>query len=75
LTFFADECVAESVCKFLEEHGHDVLRAKQKIPEGTQDPIVAKISQDLGAILLSDDNDMQAIVARRPDGQKGVFAS
>lgn len=63
----------ESACKFLEERGHEVLRAKDKVPEGTPDPIVAKVAQDLDAILLTDDSDFQTIVARRPDGQKRRF--
>lgn len=73
MTFLADECVNESACKFLEERGHEVIRAKEKAPEGTQDPIVAKVAQDLSAILLTDDSDFKAIVARRQDAQKMRF--
>jgi len=73
LTFLADECVAESVCEFLEKRGHGVIRAKQTIPDGTQDPIVAKVAEDLSAILLTDDADFKIIVARRQDGQKRRF--
>ena len=65
--------MTESACKFLEERGHEVLRAKNKVPEGTPDPIVAKVSQDLDAILLTDDADFKTIVSRRPDGQKRRF--
>ena len=50
-----------------------MLRAKDKVPEGTQDPIVAKVAQDLSAILLTDDSDFKTIVKRRPDGQKRRF--
>ena len=63
----------ESACKFLEERGHKVLRARDRVPEGTPDPIVAKVAQDLDAILLSDDSDMTTIVARRPEGQRRRF--
>lgn len=63
----------ESACRFLEERGHVVLRAKDKVPEGTPDPIVAKVAQDLESILLTDDADFKTIVARRPDGQKRRF--
>lgn len=65
--------MTESVCKFLEERGHEVIRAKKTIPEGTEDPVVAKVSQDLEAILLTDDSDYKAIISRRPDGQKARF--
>lgn len=50
-----------------------MLRAKAKIPEGTEDPIVAKTSQNLGAILLTDDSDFRKIVARRPNGERRRF--
>ncbi|QIG78502.1 DUF5615 family PIN-like protein [Stakelama tenebrarum] len=73
MTFFADECVAESVSRFLEKRGHTVIRAKDTVPEGTQDPIVAKVANDLEAILLTDDADFKAIIARRPDGQRARF--
>lgn len=63
----------ESACKFLEERGHKVLRARDKVPEGTPDPIVAKVSQDLEAILLTDDTDFDSFVAKRQDGQKKRF--
>lgn len=49
------------------------MRARDNVPEGTPDPIVAKVSQDLEAILLTDDSDFKDIVARRSDGQKGRF--
>ncbi|MCR9179380.1 MAG: hypothetical protein NXH71_04000 [Erythrobacteraceae bacterium] len=49
------------------------LRARDKVPEGTPDPIVAKVAQDLEAILLTDDSDFRTIVTRRPDGQKKRF--
>lgn len=43
------------------------------MPEGTPDPIVAKVSEDLTAILLTDDADFNTIVARRMEGQKRRF--
>ncbi|WP_443018093.1 DUF5615 family PIN-like protein [Sphingomonas sp. 37zxx] len=73
MTFLADECVTESVSQFLEERGHEVIRAKQKIPEGTQDPIVAKVAEDLSAILLTDDADFNTVASRRPNGQRRRF--
>ena len=49
------------------------MRARDKVPEGTPDPIVAKVSQDLEAILLTDDTDFDSFVAKRQDGQKRRF--
>lgn len=63
----------ESASRFLEERGHEVIRAKEKVPEGTPDPIVARVAEDLSAILLTDDADFRTIVARRQDAQKRRF--
>ncbi len=65
--------MSESACRFLEDRGHEVLRARDKVPEGTQDPIVAKVAQDLSAVLLTDDSDFKTIASRRQDGQKARF--
>lgn len=74
MRFFADECVTESASKFLEERGHEVIRAKKTLPEGTEDPIVAKVAEDLSAILLTDDSDIQTIIMkRRPEGTRRRF--
>jgi predicted nuclease of predicted toxin-antitoxin system len=64
LRFFADHCVAESVCKFLEARGHEVVRLRTELPTDTPDPIVAKHTQDTGTILLSDDSDYDTIARR-----------
>lgn len=65
--------MAESALKFLEERGHEVIRAKSKLPEGTEDPVVAKVANDMDAILLTDDADFRTIIKRRPDGQRARF--
>jgi hypothetical protein len=54
----------------MSARGHEVIRAKEKVPEGTQDPIVAKVAEDHSAIFLSDDADFKTIVARRQDGRR-----
>jgi len=43
------------------------------VPEGTQDPIVAKVAEDLSAIFLTDDADVKTLVRRRPEGQRRRF--
>lgn len=43
------------------------------MPEGTEDPIIAKVPEDLSAILLTDDADVKTISARRPEGQRRRF--
>jgi predicted nuclease of predicted toxin-antitoxin system len=71
--FFADHCVAESVCKFLEGRGHEVIRLRDVLPTDSPDPLVAKVAQDNDAVLLSHDGDFNAIASRVPVGAKSRF--
>lgn len=43
------------------------------LPTDTPDPIVAKTSQDLEAILISDDGDFKKVAGRRPNAHKPRF--
>lgn len=43
------------------------------MPTDTPDPIVAKTSQDMAAILISDDGDFQKIAGRKPTAHKPRF--
>lgn len=65
--------MAESVCRFLEERGHEVTRLSAVLPTDTPDPIVAKVAQDAGMILISDDQDFKQIAGRKPNAQKPRF--
>jgi predicted nuclease of predicted toxin-antitoxin system len=65
--------VAESVCKFLEARGHEVVRLRSELATDTPDPIVAKHAQDTGTILLSDDGDYNAIAPRAGKPHKPRF--
>ena len=62
--------MAESVCKFLEERGYEVTRLRNVIGEDSPDPLVAKVSQDLDMILISDDADFKHVAGRRPNAHK-----
>jgi predicted nuclease of predicted toxin-antitoxin system len=43
------------------------------LPGDTPDPIVAKTSQDMGAILISDDGDFKQIAGKRANAHKPRF--
>lgn len=65
--------MAESVCRFLEERGHEVVRLRSILPTDTPDPIVAKTAQDIEAILISDDQDFNVIAGRKPTARQRRF--
>lgn len=57
--------MAESVCEFLEQRGHVVIRSRSVIATDSTDPVVAKAAAQNDAILLSDDGDFKQLVKRR----------
>lgn len=65
--------MAESVAKFLEGLGHEVIRLRDVLPMDSPDPLVAKVSQDQRAILISNDADFRKIAPRVPDGERSRF--
>lgn len=73
MRFMIDENVAASVCRKLRELGAEARYIRELIPEGSVDPLVAYVSQERSAILISHDGDFQKIAPRIPDGQKKRF--
>lgn len=65
--------MAESVCKFLEQRGHEVVRLRSVLATDTPDPIVARTAEDMNAILISDDSDFDVIAGRKPTAKQGRF--
>ena len=73
LHFFIDHNVPESVCKFLKGLGHEVTRLRDVMPTDSPDSVVAQYSEQIGAILISNDGDFKNIAPRVPDGQKARY--
>lgn len=65
--------MAESACKLLEARGHSVTRLRDVIPTDSPDPMVAKVSQDHDAILISHDGDYKKIAPRIAKGARRRF--
>lgn len=73
MKFFADHNVTESVCRVLEEKGHDVVRLRDELPPDSPDPVVAKFAEQIDAILISHDGDFKRIAPRIPRGRRARF--
>jgi predicted nuclease of predicted toxin-antitoxin system len=71
--FILDENIPLSVQTMLKAHGHAAPFIREFAPEGSPDPLVATISEQMNAILISFDGDFDKIAPRIPDGQKARF--
>jgi predicted nuclease of predicted toxin-antitoxin system len=71
--FILDENVPADVVDMLVERGHRAEFIRDYVPPGSPDPLVATVSQELNAILVSFDGDFEKIAPRVPHGQKARF--
>ena len=71
--FMLDENVPADVASMLRKHGHTADFIRDYVPSGSPDPVVATVSQELEAILLSFDGDFEVISPRVPHGQRRRF--
>jgi predicted nuclease of predicted toxin-antitoxin system len=66
IRFFIDNCVPDSVGRALAAAGHEVTLLRQALAPDAPDPLVAKHSEALGAVLVTCDKDFR-VAARRVD--------
>jgi predicted nuclease of predicted toxin-antitoxin system len=71
--FLLDENVPIDVANMLIEQGHEADFIRSYVPPGAPDAVVATVSQELEAILLSFDGDFEVISPRIPFGQRRRF--
>ena len=71
--FMLDENVPASVAGILKKLGHQAEFIRDRIAKGSSDPLVATVSQNLDAILVSTDGDFKRIAPRIPNRQKTRF--
>jgi predicted nuclease of predicted toxin-antitoxin system len=70
MRFFTDQNVPESVPKFLERTGYEVMRLREKIATESPDPLVAAVSEANGAILVTVDGDFKTLASRTGIGRR-----
>ncbi len=68
-----DEMVPVSVAGILKQNGHTAEFIRDYTPPGSPDPLVATVSQELEAVLVSFDGDFEKIAPRVPVGQQRRF--
>ncbi len=73
MRFMLDENVPASVAERLAALGHQANFIRDFVPEGSPDPLVATVSENLDAILVSFDGDFEKIAPRVPEGERARF--
>jgi hypothetical protein len=73
LRFLLDHNVPVSVARVLREAGHMAELVSDVLPVDSPDQIVAAVAQSAGAILISADQDFDAIAPRIPKGGRNRF--
>ena len=68
-----DENVPQDVADMLIGHGHKAEFIREYVVPGAPDQVVATVSQELEAVLVSFDGDFEAISPRIPKGQRVRF--
>ena len=71
--FMLDENVPQDVADTLIARGHKAEYIRDYVPPGAPDPLVATVSEELKAILVSFDGDFERIAPRVPHGQRARF--
>jgi predicted nuclease of predicted toxin-antitoxin system len=71
--FILDENVPASVSDLLQRSGHTAVFIYDYVPRASSDPVVATVSQELNAVLVSFDGDFQKIAPRIPRGERTRF--
>jgi len=64
MRFFTDHCVPESVARFLESRGYEVIRLREKSAPDSPDNLVAAVAEANNAVLVSMDSDFRSIASR-----------
>lgn len=70
MKFILDENVPVSARRVLENKGHTVELIIDHTARGSTDPVVATVSEQLDAVLVSFDGDFEKIAPRVPEGDQ-----
>ena len=73
LRLLLDHNVPDSVARVFRKHGHEVQLVREILPVDSPDPLIAKVSEEDGSILVSCDRDFRVIAPRIPLGARTRF--
>mgnify|MGYP001591866913 CR=1 FL=1 len=70
-----DENVPDSVAQFFSDRGHEIVFARDLLPRGTPDQVIAALGNELDSIIVSWDQDLLGLVSRAPVGTRRTLRS
>jgi predicted nuclease of predicted toxin-antitoxin system len=73
IRFLLDNCVPDSVGEVLRVRGHTIQYVRDILPVDSSDPLVATVSEEEDAVLVSCDRDFRLIAPRIPHGQRARY--
>lgn len=73
IRFLLDNCVPDSVGEALRLRGHTIVHVRDILPIDSSDPLVATVSEEDNAVLVSCDRDFKMIAPRIPRGQRARY--
>ncbi|MGH7778556.1 MAG: DUF5615 family PIN-like protein [Candidatus Binataceae bacterium] len=68
-----DNCVPDSVGEVFRAHGHIIQHVRDILPVDSSDPLVATVSEEDNAVLISCDRDFRLIAPRIPIGKRARY--
>jgi predicted nuclease of predicted toxin-antitoxin system len=69
-----DENVPDSVARFFAERGHDVHLVRDLFPSATPDPVIAKLGDELAAIVVTwNHKHFKTLASRVPSSESARF--
>jgi len=74
LLVFLDHCVPDSCADVFKKYGHEIIHLREWLPTDSPDALVAVVSENEGAVLVTVDGDYRKHVAPRiPQGARARF--
>jgi Domain of unknown function (DUF5615) len=74
LLVFLDHCVPDSCADVFKKYGHKIIYLREWLPTDSPDQLVAAVSENEGAVLVSVDGDYRRHIAPRiPVGARARF--
>lgn len=73
ISLLLDHNVPDSVAHVFRLHGHRVQHVRDILPVDSPDPLVATVSEEEGAVLVTCDRDFKLIAPRIPKGHRARF--
>ena len=71
---FLDQCVPDFVAEIFKKYGHEVVFLRAWLPTDFPDQLVAAVSEDEGAVLVTVDGDFRKHIAPHiPIGPRARF--